>query len=249
VWEAFETVVVRALLATGETFIDLGANIGWYTIVGCLTVGRKGRVYAFEPDPKNFALLRQNVALNRLRRATLVPRAVSDRRGEALLHLSPENMGDHRLYDSKDGRAAVRVQVTSLDAYFGAITRSRVAVSLIKIDTQGSEARILTGFQRLHCRNAGRIALIVEFCPYGLTTSGSAPAQLLNCLRGLACDCFLIDELSCSLRAITPDVLAARAETDLQPATQRFVNLLVVPRGGRQLLRVRSLIGEPWPER
>src|SRR6266700_1510309 len=65
-WEPFETGIMISLLRPGDVFIDIGANIGWYTVMSALTVGRSGHVFAFEPAGDNADLLERNVALNRL---------------------------------------------------------------------------------------------------------------------------------------------------------------------------------------
>ena len=70
IWEPFETTLVMASLAPGSVFVDVGANIGYFSVVAADIVGEDGQVLAFEPDPDNFALLQANLALNGLERQT-----------------------------------------------------------------------------------------------------------------------------------------------------------------------------------
>src|SRR2546426_5233280 len=71
--------LVCSVLKPGMTFVDVGAHIGWYTMVAARAVGRMGHVYAFEPEPTNFELLQKNVVGNGYHgHVTLTPKAISD---------------------------------------------------------------------------------------------------------------------------------------------------------------------------
>jgi len=80
-WEPLETELIRRLLPRYDLFLDVGANIGWYTLVAGLTLRARGTVHAFEPDPANFGLLETNVAANRRANVRLHQAAVADRCG------------------------------------------------------------------------------------------------------------------------------------------------------------------------
>ncbi len=85
-WERAETATIRSLLRPGDTFIDVGANFGWYTVIASDVVGNDGRVIAFEPAPAALALLRHNIQANGCENVTLEPEALSDRVGTLQLH-------------------------------------------------------------------------------------------------------------------------------------------------------------------
>src|SRR5437867_3185244 len=72
VFEPFETQLVQQMVRPGDVVLDVGANIGYYTLIFAELVGEQGHVYAFEPDPRNFAFLAKNVHSNRYRNVTLV---------------------------------------------------------------------------------------------------------------------------------------------------------------------------------
>ena len=63
-YEPEETRLFRSKCRPGDTVIDVGANVGWYTVIASKLVGKKGRVIAFEPEPVNFAILKKNVLAN-----------------------------------------------------------------------------------------------------------------------------------------------------------------------------------------
>ena len=224
-WEPFETELVQRFLRPGDGFVDIGANIGWYTIIAAARVGSAGRVYAFEPAAENLALAAENVALNALANVSLEHAAVSDNPGSATLFLSAENMGDHQLYRSAEERGSETVPVTSLDAYFA---DKPGAIRLVKMDTQGSEAKIFAGLSPDLVRERDIEAFIFEYWPKGLITAGSSPEDFMERLKALDLRCYVIQEEYRGLDPIDLDVLGARAYGDLRPETDRFANLLAL---------------------
>src|SRR5262249_42101912 len=108
VYEPFETELVQSLVHENDTVVDVGANIGYYTLIFARLVGPRGRVFAFEPDPGNFALLKKNVEANRYKNVVLVNAALSDEPATLKLYLSEENRGDHRIYPSDDQRRTIQ---------------------------------------------------------------------------------------------------------------------------------------------
>jgi FkbM family methyltransferase len=245
VWEPLETATALALLKPGDSFLDLGANLGYYTLLAARRVGGEGRVYAFEPDPEAFALLQRNVAVNGYGdgtrqtgdagRASVQTEllAASDITGPALLHRSPDNPGDHRLYDSGDGRPTCPVAAVRLDDYFARMGPSSVAAQglrLVKMDTQGSEVRVLRGMDGLLSEHRARLCWLVEFWPLGLERCGTSAAELVDRLAGLDLALALVHEGEGRLLPTTPDALLSLAQEGLRPETGLFLNLLGMPR-------------------
>jgi FkbM family methyltransferase len=138
---AQQTVFAQSLSPEGVVY-DLGANVGFYSLLAGALVGPAGRVYAFEPLPRNVAYLRKHVALNRLENCFVFEAAVADSDGESRFHpFADASMG--RLSDQ--GQNMVRaVRLDSLhDA--GEI----VPPTFIKIDIEGGELEALKGGARL----------------------------------------------------------------------------------------------------
>ena len=94
-WEPAETALIRSQLKPGDTFIDVGANFGYYTVLASKLVGPTGRVIAFEPDPRSFQLLERNVARNGCTNVVLEQKALADKPGTLTLHVSDSNRGAH----------------------------------------------------------------------------------------------------------------------------------------------------------
>jgi hypothetical protein len=112
-YEPYLTKLVMDLIRPGDVVVDVGAMIGYYTVIFARLVGADGTVYAFEPDPENFAILEENVSLNGYSHVRLERAAVSDRAGTGRLYLNTSNRGDHRIFDSSDGRPSIDVACTS----------------------------------------------------------------------------------------------------------------------------------------
>jgi len=174
--EPFETEILRKEIKSGDVVLDLGANIGFYTLIAAKLVGKKGRVFAFEPEPDNFARLEMNVRLNSYENVVLVQKAVSSRTGKCTLYLSDRDRATHRIYDISDGRRFIEVESTRLDDYF-----HNQRVDFIKMDIEGAEWAALQGMSLLLEKNK-RVKILTEFLPSGLKGFGIDPQGYLQCL-------------------------------------------------------------------
>ena len=186
-YEPFETALLSAEIRPGMTIVDVGANIGYYTLLFSKLTGDSGRVYAFEPEPQNFALLQENLSRNGRTNVVAFNQAASDRAGESFLFLSTENHGDHQAYPSDDGRRKVRMTMTRLD---DCITGP---VDLVKMDIQGFEAHALSGMESI-IAGSPRLTIFTEFWPEGLRRAGADAAEFLRRLRSFDLEIFFINE-------------------------------------------------------
>lgn len=220
-FEPTETRLVQRLVKAGDTVVDVGANIGYYTLQLARLVGPGGRVFAFEPEPRNFDLLRRNVWENGYDNVTLVPAAVAARPERLRLYLNPENRGDHRL-QATAGREAVEVEGISLDDYFrGFLGR----LDLVKVDVQGAEGAAFDGMRGLLA--AGRVSRIVtEFWPRGLSQAGCDPRRFLESRIQEGFRVREIDEQGDRVVPLDISALLARLPTG-QDTDWLFTNLLL----------------------
>jgi FkbM family methyltransferase len=128
----------------GDTIVDLGAHIGFYALKEGKAVGPSGRVYAFEPNPSVFELLRANVDHNGLKWVECVPLAVTDRSDHATLWTSPRWSTTASLYQSgRTGTHGIRVPTISLDEFVKSHDIRKI--DILKMDTEGAEPLIVTG--------------------------------------------------------------------------------------------------------
>lgn len=158
-WEPVETTLFIDLLHPGLRVVDVGAHVGYFTVLFSRLCGADGFVHAFEPEPSNHRLLRANLLVNDCSNVAAHALALSDTAGTDALFLSPDNGGDHRLYFGA-GRTRCTVRTDTLD---NVLANERV--DFVKIDAQGAEPRILRGMQRLIARERAHLGVLMEFAP------------------------------------------------------------------------------------
>lgn len=187
-FEPHEVGFVVSRLRPGMTFLDIGANVGCYTVAAAATVGPTGRVISIEPDDHNFALLNRAVTANRFKSVTLVNAAAGAEPGTARLYKSGHNLGDHRLYadGQSDGRRAIDVPVVRLDDVFA--ERALAPPDVVKIDVQGFELAVMRGAARLFAGDRP-MTVLTEFWPHGITSAGGDPAGYLGFFRDRGFTC------------------------------------------------------------
>lgn len=156
--------------------VDIGAHIGYYTLIAANLIGKDGKVFAFEPAPDNFALLKKNVELNSYENVVLAQKAVSNKDEITKLFLRPDNTGDHRIYDSGDDRDFVTVETVTLDEFF---KNKESVINIIKMDCQGAEMAILQGMSKILKQN-NKLKIITEFWPAGLKGFGFSGKEFLE---------------------------------------------------------------------
>jgi FkbM family methyltransferase len=148
-FEISETRLVQAFLRPGMTFLDVGAHIGYYTLIAARLVGDAGRVHSFEPGREMRAQLEANVARNDLHNVEIHPQALAEQTGEVGFYPSAlaSNQGISSIIASGDGRAApVTVPSLSLDDFASRLGGRRI--DFLKMDIEGAELQVIRGGQR-----------------------------------------------------------------------------------------------------
>jgi FkbM family methyltransferase len=145
-----ETAALRASLPPGGTFVDVGANWGYFTLVAAHAVGPAGRVVALEPDPRMHAELAANLARNGIRNVTALAVAASHQAGEATLAGYAEadrNRGVSSLVAAPAGDApSFAVRTAPLDDLLD--EQGIESVDLVKVDVEGAEELVVRGMAR-----------------------------------------------------------------------------------------------------
>lgn len=181
IFEPSETEIVKKGIKKGDIVLDIGAHIGYYTLIFAKLVGEKGRIFAFEPDPDNFDLLSKNITANKYQNVTLVRKGVLNKNGKAKLYLSQDNTGDHRIYDHRDSRKSIEIETIRLDDYF---KNYKGRIDFIKMDIEGVEGSAIQGMFNLLNRNKD-LKILTEFWPHALKEFGTDPEEYLKLLTGL----------------------------------------------------------------
>jgi len=211
--EPFEASLIERVARPGMTVVDIGANVGYFTVLLGDRVGVTGRIIAFEPDPTNFSLLGRSIEANLLENVTCEQAAVMGSSGTASLYLSNVNFGDHRVFNAQDderfnagaARARVEVGAVSLDDY---LSRGGITPDIIKMDIQGAEMAALPGMVRT--LSDPDVVLFCEFWPYGLRRSGAEPRQFLVSLVEMGLELHEIDEETQSILPVDIEELSGR---------------------------------------
>lgn len=224
VWEPFETELFVALCQPRGSVLDVGANIGWYSVIAALLLGKGGSVISVEPDSENLAILRRNLQRLGIGNWWIVDAALSDCEGAATLYLSDDNLGDHRLFDDGTRRAARTVKLKRLDHLF---SPKHPLPDIVKSDTQGSEWHLLKGSESLV--DAGwRPIWLLEFWPFGLTRRGANPEWIPAWLEARGYEIFDIQAAATRLVRVTAEDIRQRISDTLTPESQGFTNLLAI---------------------
>ncbi|HKV05092.1 MAG TPA: FkbM family methyltransferase [Candidatus Acidoferrales bacterium] len=228
-WEETETRLFVSLLKKGMTVVDIGANLGYYTLMAARLVGPKGIVHAFEPSPENFALLRRSVEANGYKNVVLVPQAVSNHSGTARLRIDRASSGGHSLSAFRGGAESIEVETVSLDDYFADRGEK---VDVIKMDAEGAEMAILGGMRELLARNP-ELTLLTEFFPRAIRGFGGAPEEFLSQLVQCGFRIHPIDEDRDAVESIDPARVFELIEPLIQEGAARDVINLLCLRGKR----------------
>lgn len=169
------------MLSPGDVFYDIGANLGFFSLVAARKVGPTGRVYAFEPVPRNADAIRRTVARNKLDSLSVLPVAAGARSCRSDLWLT-EHVGGASLASASappDRLRKIEVEVIALDDW---IEQARLkAPDLIKIDVEGAELDALAGLERILSRQ--RPALLCELddeTRHGLREKETALCEFLT---------------------------------------------------------------------
>ena len=173
-----ELTLLPQLLRPGDIFIDGGANIGLFSLIGAMAVGDTGRVLACEPAPETMALLKANADENRLAALELHELALSDRAGRAAFTVFDAGSGLASFAPEHSAGTQVDIRVTTLDALTMAL---HARVSLVKLDIEGAEVKALRGAGTLIARDEP--IFLIEIEPEHLARQASSIAEIRAALE------------------------------------------------------------------
>jgi FkbM family methyltransferase len=188
IFETDETLLCQSLLRPGDRVLDVGANMGYYTVLFAEWAGPEGKIFAVEPHPSNLSLLELNtIDFRETGRVTVLPYAFSDHDGSEKLYLSKGNVGMHRLYPS----------VCCHDEWASVDTRkgddfSLAPLDFIKIDVEGFEFYAMRGLEQT-LRHSPNVKILCEFSPLALMEGGSSPLEFMRWMFELGFEAQVVD--------------------------------------------------------
>jgi FkbM family methyltransferase len=189
--ERFMTTLFTKFVTKGAIVVDVGAYVGYYTLLAARAVGNEGKIYCFEPEPSNYALLVKNIKVNSCSNVVAIPKAVTDITGAVKLFMA-ENPSGHSIVGGNPNQRAILADSTTLDDFF--IGRE-YPIHVIKIDVEGAEMAVLQGMKNIIAKNR-KLNIFTEFIPEALKKAGYPPVEYLSKLANYGFDIYLIDERS-----------------------------------------------------
>lgn len=214
--EPFTVRLFREHVTPGATVVDVGAYLGYYTLLAARGAGVGGSVLAFECDPVNHRFLLHNLRLNGLGdRVVASSSAVSDRAGSVPFSVGGWDLSTGSLWQEAEAREVLQVASTTLDRELGGRP-----VDVLKMDIEGGEPRALDGMTETIAASPD-LVMFVECNPHALANSGSSALELIDRLRGLGFDVSEIDERRSVCRQLGEELVAGESAEN----PKFFVNL------------------------
>ncbi len=222
-WEPNYMALFDKLVKSGDTVLDIGANHGVYALHAAMAVGPKGKVHAFEPNPRLARLVDFSMKLNGFGDyATLHSFAVSDAAGTARLVFSDAFSGGGAISGNQSNAAqkGVECNLVALDTLFA---DPDFKVDVIKMDVEGHEGLALRGMQQL-LKRSPNVKIMMEFGPDMMARAGVGAEEILAMLGGIGFKIWVIGAAG---------ELHATSVNDLLAASSAIQNILLarqVPR-------------------
>jgi FkbM family methyltransferase len=190
-YEPMSLELFKAALSPGMTVLDIGANIGFYSLIACRAVGDAGMVYAFEADPRNVAHLDVNAKANSCMNLTVITSAVAAGPGTMTFRMAERSDFSSLFASMEEDMPFVTrtVETVAVDD----VLKTGQHVDVIKMDIEGGEAAALRGMTAT--LGASRdLTLFVEFEPSALEAAGESPEDFLDQLKALFKDIRIVNE-------------------------------------------------------
>jgi FkbM family methyltransferase len=200
---------IKKNVRQGQTVLDIGANIGFYTQILAQQVGEKGKVYAFEPEKLNFVRLQK--AVSELPQVQIEQKAVADSNGKLPIYVSHRLNVDNRTYKPEEYKSVYEIDKVSIDLFL-----PNQKIDFIKIDIQGFELQAFKGMEKTLANNPN-IQIVSELWDHGLRTAGSSASELMNYLNQLGFQVYSLD--SPTLEIMKPE--SVESEED------KYYNILI----------------------
>jgi FkbM family methyltransferase len=189
VYEPHVKWLLRSLLEPGKSFFDIGAHVGYYTLLAAHAVGPKGVIHSFEANPGTFELLSKNVRRNDFGRILLNRVALTDMNGEVRFCIDEIRPASSSLSGKgADRLTELSVPSVTLDSYIE--SNSVTMLDLIKIDIEGGEVRVFRGGQETLSRF--RPDIVGEFSKEMMTRESTGEQEMIGLLKSLRYQAFTL---------------------------------------------------------
>lgn len=231
----FDTIkIFEKYLSLGDTFIDIGANLGYMSINASKIVGPKGKIISFEPDNTIYSLLEHNITLNNVENIKLNKIGLSNYNGEASFNIATES-GLSRLENKNNNlvglilQSKTTIKVNTLDSYLVDNNFTNIKIQMIKIDVEGHELNILQGASNV--LKDSKPIIILEINPGALIQNDLSLINIVNFLDPLGYDSFFINSHSADFFRFSRNPTFEKITlSNIEEFTSKNFDLLAIPK-------------------
>ena len=195
---SLETKIIKDEIKSGDIVIDLGAHIGYYTLLFAKHIGSTGKVFAFEPEPSNFSLLKKNILENNYTNIISEQKAVSNSNSKIDFWIGQDSSGANRIYKPEKTNTQnfkiSTVDCIRLDDYFSN-SEFFDKINFIKMDLEGAEYQALLGMHSLLANN-NKLSILTEFSPNSLDDAGTSASKFFDLFLNEGFQLYFLDDTS-----------------------------------------------------
>jgi FkbM family methyltransferase len=215
IWEPKVTDFIYETLNEGDVFLDIGANIGYFSLLGAKCVGDSGKVVAFEPIPSLVNQIKSSVKENNIFNIDLINKACGDKEGSMVLTKYDHNIGKSSLINTEEeGNSTEVINVLTIDSFCKYFER----INLIKLDVEGFEPEVLMGAKQTLRRL--KPIIIFEFAPKRMLKKTDGDEKTKNLFK-------LLDGLGYELESIKGEkIINTTAFTQRQISIGSYVEIV-----------------------
>jgi len=199
IFEKEEVDLFRKSLRPGMTVIDIGANIGLYTIIAAKRVGPTGKVFSFEPAQEICLRLKKNIEHNQFKNVTVNQVALDNTPGARTLYLDKDNKGHNSFSNDNSAYKELTVTTETLDQSLQKYDSP--VVDIIKMDIEGAEPLAFEGMQET-LKRSPNVVIFTEIFPDAIKRLGKDPLVFLNNLSNLNKSIWIINEDTTDLKLL-----------------------------------------------
>jgi len=222
--ESFENSFFKTQIKPGDIVLDIGANIGIYSLTAAKLVGNSGTVFSFEPDEICFTNLKKNAEKNSLKNIILVKKAVSNYNGKAEFSKSVNELSrstNHLIFNHNDNVESITIETISIDKF---LKDKLKKINVVKIDVEGAEFEVFKGMKELIKIN-NDLKIFFEFNPSALSRLNTKIPEFIDFLFDLNLSCYNIEEKTETKKLVDREWLMKFA---LKNSTKGYTNLFCI---------------------
>ena len=210
IYNKFETEIVKNQIKESDIVIDIGAHIGYFSLIFAKLVGNNGKVFSFEPEPENYKILKKNIEINNYQNVILEQKGVSDINNSVKLYSGSTSSGSSRIYKpeqnlSKFNKNTIDIQTIILDEYFSKLGLTN-KINFIKMDIEGAEILALKGMQKI-LRESENLKIFTEFNREFLEDAGTNPNELFELLENEGFSIYYVDNIKNKIIPVDKNLL------------------------------------------